>query len=125
PSRHRASAPPARLWGVHRLSPSCVQWNIDWASRSRTPPTTRLPDGVTPRVERFPRSRRRTTSTRRPATVMAIWTSKLFEDIHVGDRATLDHVVDAADIELLAMVTGDRIAMDRTRRTAVQSTQAV
>jgi phosphate acetyltransferase len=56
---------------------------------------------------------------------MASWTSKLFDEIHVGDQATLVHVVDAADVELIAMVTGDRLAVDRIRRTAVRSTQAV
>jgi phosphate acetyltransferase len=56
---------------------------------------------------------------------MAIWTSKLFDEIHVGDQATLVHVVDPADVELIAMVTGDRLAVDRIRRTAVRSTQAV
>jgi acyl dehydratase len=56
---------------------------------------------------------------------MAPWTSKLFDEISIGDDATLVHVVDAADIELIAMVTGDRLALDRTRRTAARSTQAV
>ena len=56
---------------------------------------------------------------------MARWTSKLFEDIAVGDDVTLVHAVDAGDVELIAMVTGDRVAMDRVRRTAARSTQAV
>jgi phosphate acetyltransferase len=56
---------------------------------------------------------------------MASWTSKLFEEIAVGDDVTLVHAVDAADVELIAMVTGDRVAMDGLRRTAARSTQAV
>ncbi len=56
---------------------------------------------------------------------MATWTTKLFDEIHVGDTATIVHTVDAGDVELLAMVTGDRIAMDRTHRTAARSTQGV
>ncbi len=56
---------------------------------------------------------------------MATWTTKLFDEIAVGDRATLEHVVDAGDVELIAMLTGDRLALDRTRPAAARSTQAV
>jgi phosphate acetyltransferase len=41
---------------------------------------------------------------------MATWTTRLFEEIAVGERASYARTLDAADIELLVMLTGDRLA---------------
>jgi phosphotransacetylase/acyl dehydratase len=57
---------------------------------------------------------------------MANWTTRLFDEIAIGESASYSRTLDAADIELLAMLTGDRIADDRDHRPAgLPSTQAL
>ena len=40
---------------------------------------------------------------------MTLWTTRLFDEIEIGASASYSRTLDAADIELLAMLTGDRI----------------
>jgi phosphotransacetylase/acyl dehydratase len=57
---------------------------------------------------------------------MANWTTRLFEEIAVGERASYARTLDAADIELLVMLTGDRIADDTNHAPAgAPSTHAI
>ena len=57
---------------------------------------------------------------------MANWTNRLFDEIAVGDSASYSRTLDAADIELLVMLTGDRIGDDSNRRPAgAPSTHAI
>lgn len=57
---------------------------------------------------------------------MANWTTRLFDEIAIGESASFSRTLDAADIELLAMLTGDHIAGDRNHRpVGVPSTQAI
>ncbi len=41
---------------------------------------------------------------------MATWTTRLFDEIALGESASYVRTLDAADIELLIMLTGDRLA---------------
>jgi len=57
---------------------------------------------------------------------MANWTTRLFDEIAVGNSASYSRTLDAADIELLVMLTGDRIGDDSNRRPAgAPSTHAI
>ena len=57
---------------------------------------------------------------------MATWTTRLFDEIGVGESASYTRTLDAADIELLVMLTGDRIGDDSNRRPAgAPSTHAI
>ncbi len=56
---------------------------------------------------------------------MATWTTKLFDELRVGDRTSLTHTVDGGDVELIAMLTGDRLGVDRAGATGVRATHAV
>jgi phosphate acetyltransferase len=47
---------------------------------------------------------------------MATWTTRLFDEIDVGESASYARTLDAADIELLVMLTGDRIAGEANDR---------
>jgi phosphate acetyltransferase len=47
---------------------------------------------------------------------MATWTTRLFDEIGVGESASYARALDAADIELLVMLTGDRIAGETNHR---------
>ncbi|HEV2977388.1 MAG TPA: bifunctional enoyl-CoA hydratase/phosphate acetyltransferase [Casimicrobiaceae bacterium] len=47
---------------------------------------------------------------------MATWTTRLFDEIGVGESASYARTLDAADIELLVMLTGDRIASETNHR---------
>ena len=49
---------------------------------------------------------------------MAVWTTRLFDEITIGEQASYSRTVDRADIELLAMLTGDRIAGEAEHRPA-------
>ena len=40
---------------------------------------------------------------------MTVWTTRLFDEIEIGASASYSRTLDAADIELLTMLTGDRI----------------
>jgi phosphate acetyltransferase len=57
---------------------------------------------------------------------MANWTTRLFDEIAVGECASYSRTLDAADIELLVMLTGDRIGDDFNHRPAgAPSTHAI
>jgi phosphate acetyltransferase len=57
---------------------------------------------------------------------MANWTTRLFDEIAVGERASYARTLDAADIELLVMLTGDRIGDDSNHRpVGAPSTHAI
>src|SRR5271169_4396367 len=57
---------------------------------------------------------------------MANWTTRLFDEIAVGERASYARTLDAADIELLVMLTGDRIGDEINHRPAgAPSTHAI
>ncbi len=57
---------------------------------------------------------------------MATWTTRLFDEIGVGESASYARTLDAADIELLVMLTGDRIAgAANDRPTGAASTHAI
>src|SRR5271169_5434648 len=47
---------------------------------------------------------------------MASWTTRLFDEISIGESASYARTLDAADIELLVMLTGDRIGGERNHR---------
>jgi phosphate acetyltransferase len=47
---------------------------------------------------------------------MATWTTRLFDEIAVGESASYARTLDAADIELLVMLTGDRIGGEGNHR---------
>jgi phosphate acetyltransferase len=49
---------------------------------------------------------------------MAIWTTRLFDEIALGESASYVRTLDAADIELLVMLTGDRLADGPDQRPA-------
>jgi phosphate acetyltransferase len=57
---------------------------------------------------------------------MATWTTRLFDQIAVGERASYARTLDAADIELLVMLTGDRIGGEGNHRpVGAASTHAI
>jgi len=56
---------------------------------------------------------------------MTTWTTKLFEEMAVGDRVRVEHTVDAADIALLVTLMGDRPALDRPRPSGLRSGSAL
>jgi len=57
---------------------------------------------------------------------MATWTTRLFDEIAVGESASYARTLDAADIELLVMLTGDRIGGESNHRPAgAASTHAI
>jgi phosphotransacetylase/acyl dehydratase len=57
---------------------------------------------------------------------MTNWTTRLFDEIAVGERASYARTLDAADIELLVMLTGDRIGDDTNQRpVGAASTHAI
>ena len=57
---------------------------------------------------------------------MATWTTRLFDEIAVGESACYARTLDAADIELLVMLTGDRIGGEANHRpVGAASTHAI
>jgi phosphate acetyltransferase len=57
---------------------------------------------------------------------MATWTTRRFEEIAIGESASYSRTLAAADIELVAMLTGDRIGAEQTPRPGdAPSTHAV
>src|SRR5271165_5071168 len=57
---------------------------------------------------------------------MANWTTRMFDEIAVGESASYSRTLDSADIELLVMLTGDRIGDDSHRRpVGAASTHAI
>ena len=57
---------------------------------------------------------------------MTTWTTRLFEEIAVGERASYARTLDAADIQLLVMLTGDRLGDEANHHPAgIPSTHAL
>jgi phosphate acetyltransferase len=56
---------------------------------------------------------------------VANWTTRRFDEIAIGDSASYSRTLAAADIELVAMLTGDRIGAEQTARPGAPSTHSI